>query len=426
MKKLSLIFAIVFLSLGLNAQNKTGKLKVIDTDTIIEKTRQRGYFQKAYVDPGDPRFMMTNTNNTFQFGIGGIIHATSFFDFDGATMNKDFVTWHIPVPTANTTHFGLDMGGTRLIAKGVTKTKSHEIVAVLELNVFTGSNAVNIRNAYVSYAGFTIGRTYSFFTDLDAGPLTVDNQGPNTQISNRHPLVGYRGGIGKKIYWGAAVENPDLKMSNYDSINVDFQRVPDVAAFAQFHWKRGHVQLSQLFRCLSYLSLNTGAPVLNSYSDYEKNFVFGYGTALSGKVYMTKKFFFTYQLVLGRGISSYIQELAEAKLDLVTCMGSKEMKPLTTYGGYLAFQYEFTPTVTASMTFGSVAINRYSDENYFDVNIDNYKSSYYLAVSAFKEIFEHGLFGIEYLWGERKNVDEFDCVAKGRSNRIDLMMKYTF
>jgi len=427
MKKLSIIIAILLFPFAMNAQTKERKLKVIDTDTILEKTKQLGYFQKAYVDPGDPRFMLSNADNTFQFGVGGIIHATTFYDFNGATAHKDFVTWHIPVPTANTSHFGLDMGGTRLITKGVSKIKGKEIIAVLELNVGTGTNAVNIRNAYVSFAGLTIGRTYSFFSDLDAGPLTVDNQGPNTQISNRHALIGYKSAVGKHFILGAAAETPSLKMSNYDSINCDFQKVPDITAFVQFHWNYGHVQLSQLVRWLYYVNVDPCVPV-TGYNDLTKNMVFGYGTALSGKFFMTKKknFFLTYQLVAGRGISSYIQELAEAQLDLVTCKGSNNMKPLTTYGGYVALQYEFKYDITAAITAGTVAIHRYNDENYFDKNIDNYKSSYYLAVSAFKRVFKHGLIGVEYLWGERKNIYEDGSIGKGNSNRIDLMMKYTF
>lgn len=425
MKRNLLVIALFLLSFAANAQKKDVDLKIIDTDTVT-KAKERGYFQKAYVDPGDPRFMMTNADDSFQFGIGGIIHATSYYDFNGATVSEDFVTWHIPVPTANTTHFGIVMGGTRLFAKGVSKYKNHEIVTVLELNVSSGFNDVNIRNAYISLSGLTIGKTYSFFTDLDAGPITVDNQGPNTQIENKHPLIGYRTDFGKHFNVGIAAENPYLVMSNYDSINYDFQKIPDVAAFVQFNWKNNHVQLSQLCRWLDYINIDSNDSPSRSYSDYTKHRVFGYGLAFSGKLYMAKDLFFTYQLVGGRGISSYIQELAESNLDLVTSLNSNEMKPLTTLGGYVALQYDFTPSSTVSLTAGTVSIQRNKDENYFDKNIDNYKSSYYFAISAFRKVFKHGMFGIEYLHGERKNIDELANVTIGRSSRIDMMFQYTF
>lgn len=425
MKKLSLIIVLVLCSFIMNAQKKEKKLKLVDTDTIVEKVRQQGYFQKAYVDPGDPRFMMTNADNTFQFGIGGIIHATAIYDINGANNNKDFVTWSIPVPTAHTQQFGIDMGGTRLIAKGVSKVGKRELVAVLEFNVGTGTTVVKMRNAYVSFAGFTIGRTYTFFQDLDAGPMTVDNQGPNTQIDNKHPLVGYRISAGKHFDFGVAAEEPNLNMTDHDSTKVykDFQKAPDATAFVKFHWKTGHVQFSQLCRWMYY---GYGNQSLQQYDDLNKKCVFGYGGALSGKIYIIPKLFFTFQVVTGRGIASYIQELANSNLDLVTCLGSQKMKPLTTTGGYAAFQYDFNDKWFASITGGFVNIHRYNDENYFDTNIGNFKTSYYVAINGFRQVFSHGMIGLEYLYGQRVNLDANDVRTVGRAHRIDFMLKYTF
>ena len=82
----------------------------------------------------------------------------------------------------------------------------------IEFGAGTSGNAINLRHAYFSYGGLTVGQTWSLFMDLSAGSETVDLEGPNTQISSRHPLIAYTLPLGKSWKIACSAEMPSLSM----------------------------------------------------------------------------------------------------------------------------------------------------------------------------------------------------------------------
>ncbi|MBQ0016161.1 MAG: porin [Bacteroidales bacterium] len=413
---------------------------------------ERGFFQKAYSDPSNPRFMMTNEDETFSFGIGGVVHFTTFEDFNGSVNATGFSTFDIASPTRYANHFGMSMTNSKINFKASSKLGNHNLIAFCELSAI-GDNGIELKKVYVSYDGLSVGKTYSFFMDLAAGVQTVDLQGPNTQIDNVHPLIGYTLPIGNRWEVAMAAEISKSPISDiYEQyVNVEFQSMPDFTAHIKLHDDWGHLQLSGVYRRLHYRSVNLQV-VGNDASSNE----IGFGAALSGKVNLGSRTFVTFQGVYGRGIAQYIADLAGAEVDLVAQswtddniykatfdpgwannldqkvpFGCTQLTTLPVYGGYFSVQHQFNQKFFASITYGCVATSSrgsvYDQYSLYLTTVPTYKSSQYVAANLFYNIDQYTMVGIEYLYGERHNYASLtDPSPQGHANRIDAMLIYTF
>ena len=75
---------------------------------------------------------------------------------------------------------------------------------------FFGSNSTTprLRHAYTQVKNLLIGQTFSNFQDPDAGPDTLDFQGPNGQVAIRNPQIRYSAKLAEKTSLRFSVEKP--------------------------------------------------------------------------------------------------------------------------------------------------------------------------------------------------------------------------
>lgn len=374
---------------------------------------ERGYFQKAFTDKGDPRFMIANEDETFKFGIGGFVNVIALIDFNGLVENPDFVTSQIPVPLENNTgQFGLGAENTRFNVKSVGKTKKGDVVAFMEADFRGSGKALHLRHAYISYFGFTIGQAWTTFMDLEAGPPTIDQEGPNTQIAIRQPMIRYSCNLTPKLSFSVAVEMSTPLIFDYSALGIknEYQRVPDIPLNVKYKDKFGHVQLAGILRTMNYYD-----DTVSNQSITEV----GYGVALSGKFNLPKKFYIYYQGVVGKGISLYIQDLSFSGLDLVLD-GNRpgRLKTLPMYGGYLSLQKDWLDNLYSAIIYSYTALP--APKNYHIPQL--FSHTHYFAVNLFWDPIPYATVGIEYLFGQRVN----QSGASANANRIDVMFRYGF
>lgn len=437
MRKFSLLVVLLMGCIFANAH---------DNDTIAPSMRvrqnkenwnkykpERGFFQKAYTDPGDPRFMITNEDESFSFGVGGVVHVISFFDFNGSLDNKDFSTWNITVPTYRSPQYDMTMGSTKINFKAKSKLGKHNLIAFVSLNTPSSEDQIKLRHAYISWGDFTIGKTYSFFMDLAAGPMTVDLQGPNTQVSLNAPLLGYTHTFDKWTV-AAALEMPSYQVPKLLSNGIspeeygiydEFQSTPDITAHINYKDDFGHLQAGFLFRRLHYWTIS-----LPFYDESESRVCNGYGASLSGLVHITPKLFFTFQGIYGKGVAKYLNDFSDAGMDLVIDKihtdgsGMTSMMALPTYGGYGSFQYDWNSKFSSALVIGftkAVKVNDVYKEIY------SFDFSRYSALNLFYKINDYCTCGIEYLHGYRQDYIPYsEKNLHGEANRINAMFSYTF
>ncbi len=429
------------LSQGL-LDNKDSLYKQKAYEEMVERLKsyynpEEGFFRKVYTDGGGPHFTIMDNKGNFKFAIGGNVHFTMFLDFYGSVDGNDFTTTNIFVPTDKASHFGLTAGSTKLNFKAEGKVGKRNMVGFVEMGVSAANGGITLRHAYVSYAGFTVGHTWSQFMDLAAGARTVDLEGPNTQISIRHPLIAYTLPIGKHWHLAASAELPSLSYvfaANQHVVEEEFQAIPDFVIHAKYKSDNWHLQAGAIFRDLAFYYND---PVTGSGVTKKR---FGWGTALSGSVFVAKKVMFSGQFVFGQGIASYIQDLANAKVDLVFMHNTAITNPKESYdlktpmmcGFYAAMQVFWTSRLNSSFIYGytnllpikGVEYGYLSDGGTFT----NFLSeTHYAAVNLFFDINADLSIGAEYLFGMKKlRGYNGNPNQQGIANRIDFMLNYSF
>ena len=448
MKKLLLILAAI-LGFNMTAQSQS-KGEQISADTVNKKetydekveriksyyTPEQGFFQKAFTDKGDPHFMIMDDQGNFKFGIGGNVHFTFFYDVYGSVDDKAFTTAAIPVPTDKANQIGFSMGGSKLNFRAIGKIGKRNMLGFIELGAGTSGNVINLRHAYFSYGGLTVGQTWSLFMDLGAGAQTVDLEGPNTQISSRHPLIAYTLPLNKSWQIAFSAEMPALSYifdntvgsTTVYSIEEEFQNAPDFVIHGKYKGDIGHVQVGAIFRNLSYYNYN----IITGEGNTERRT--GWGASASGSVLIAKKCIFSGQYFIGKGIASYVNDLAAAHVDLVKMTnrstGEADMETVPMTGFYVSTQALWSAQFSSSFIYGYTHL--FQNKDYIYGTSDRFlNSTHYAAVNLFWEIHPDLTIGAEYLFG-LKNLQYYgsEPVDKsslyGVANRLDFMLNYSF
>jgi hypothetical protein len=429
---LILLLCILFIQNVFSQKESSGKskgskrilggtiLKLSDTLWYRIYNPVQGYFQKANFDKSDPRFMIANEDQTFKFGIGGTVRLIAFTDFAGSIPGYDFVTSLIPIPTDNYGQFDLFANYSRINIKVVGKIKENPVVSFIEGSFTGANNAFKLRHAYVSFLGLTVGQTWSTFMDLQSAPPTIDGEGPGNQIALRHPMIRYTYYYKNKLHVAAAIEMSNLLMnSEYVrplKIYAQKQRVPDFIAHIKYEDKFGHIQLGALLSIINY-----GDSAQTKKSVY----ISAGGLSLSGTFNLWKEAKLFYQLDGGKGIASYIQDLSLFDYELLpTFIGDKKVNTAWMYGGFLALQQFWTKKIHSNIVYGITRLqppagNKALYEKYAPWY---YKYGQYFAVNTFWNFYDFANVGLEYVWGEKCNLNGL----KGHANRINLLFQYDF
>jgi len=389
-------------------------IRVSDTLWYHIYNPEQGYFQKANFDKSDPRFMVANENQTFKFGIGGFVKVVTFCDFNGSIPSNDFITSLIPIPTNHYGQFRIFANQSRLHFKVVGRVKKHTIVSFVEANFAGQNNTFKLRHAYISLLGLTVGQTWSTFMDLQAGPPTIDGEGPNNQIAIRHPMIRYTYYYKDKLQVAVAAEFSEILMGEVPKIYNQPQRIPDLVTHIKYQGKFGHVQLGAVFRIMNY-----GDSTLNKKSA----FVPGGGLSISGTVNLWKKAMLYYQIDGGRGIASYIQDLSVFNLDLLPAFReNQKMSTVWMYGGYLGLQQYWTNKLHSNIVYGITKLET-PPGPYFKMYLPwYYKYGQYLAINTIWNFFDFASTGVELVWGQRVNLNG----ERGYAHRVNLLLQYNF
>ena len=388
-----------------------------------------GFFHKAYRDASDPTFMFTDSKGDFSFGIGGTVVASAYYDIRGSIDSYMFNTSAISVPTDPSNHIGFTCTGSNVYLKARTNKSKVKVAAYLEL---TGAEAnftdyVFLQQAYLSVGRFSIGKTYSFFTALEAGVRTVDLRGPNTQVYNIHPLIGYSQAIGKHFSFGAAIEQPSEISSYYQNsanVSADYNRLPDVAARIKYRGDKGHIQLSAIYRELSYWASNTGFEIGQGKTFYKS----AYGISVGASLRPFKNFTVSGQGVYGKGIATYVQDLSSQTVNLLqedylTDDGYSVLTPTPVYGGYVGASYDFADRFELSAVYGTCNLSKKDDQ----YAASTFKNTQYASLNLFYFVSKSCMAGFAYTTG-RKHI--YTTAASedsmGKANRLNAYFVYRF
>ena len=393
------------------ARNRMAMMDAVDD---YNQTHRTGFQQ-----PGRPQFLFAHKQNKYSLALGGFIALRTSYDFGGTPSATDFIPSSIPVPGdyASRQRLSMDASTSRIYLKGIANTRALGRVVVYVSTDFRGgaqgSYTPRLREAYVSFKGFTFGRDVTTFCDLDAGPTTIDFQGPNAYNFTFATMIRYEYAFADNhLKFGVAAEMPSVSGTYNDNFATLKQRVPDFPAYFQYAWganRDSHIRASGVVRNMYLHNLRTG----NNTS------LLGWGVQFSGTIKVAQPLRLFMNGVYGKGVTPYIQDLTGSGLDFTpNPENADQIQTMPMWGWQAAAQINLTPRLFISGGYSTVRVQR-SHGFYSD---DQYKQGQYIFGNIFYSITPRCKVAGEYLYGSRKDMSN----DKGHANRVNVMLQYSF
>ncbi|MDE6375254.1 MAG: porin [Alistipes sp.] len=366
-----------------------------------------------------PQFVFATKNNRFSFALGGSVTLRAGYDFNGISDNLDFIPYDIPIPGNYNTRQKLMMDATtsRVFMKAITNTGAVGRVVVFMDADFRGgregSYTPRLRSAYVSVAGFTLGRDVTTFCDLQAAPTTIDFQGPNAYNFNFATMIRYEVTFAHdRLTFGIAAEMPHVSGTYNDNFASLRQRVPDFPAYLQLAWgnnRESHIRVSGVVRDMYLHNVRTG----------NNTTLLGWGAQFSGRIKIARPLVLFMNGIYGKGITPYIQDLTGSGLDFTpNPENAEQIQTMPMWGWQAAAQINLSRRVFLSGGFSMVRVEQ--NHGYYSGN--EYRQGQYIFGNIFYKASQRCRIAAEYLYGTRKNMD----AVKNHANRVNVMVQYNF
>jgi hypothetical protein len=279
----------------------------------------------------------------------------------------------------------------------------------------TNSYGLRLRHAYGTFAGFTVGQTWSTFMDVDNSPETVDFNGPIGSTSMRQGLIRYTSSTQGMGNWTVALENPVSYAYDVTGTTVKdgLSTVPDVV----LRWDKGFD-----WGAASVRAVTQQIKVVNDTVNASER---GYGLAATAALKLrggqdTLSLAATY----GDGIGRYFNYVEGAFIDEV------RNRMLTERVGGLVVGYQYKRSDTLRFNFVG-GWQKNFDNAYTDFALANglgsgqygiNRSLYQLHAGLIYNPVKNVDVGLEYIFGQRKTL----VGEKGDLSRLNLMARYVF
>jgi hypothetical protein len=369
-------------------------------------------YDNVPLDPRYPNYFRLPGTRTFM-RVGGYAKSDLTFDPRPAGDQERFIPASIPIPAplASVSNSTVSVRPSRInVDFLVPIEKERALRFFLEMDFFGSSSTTpRLRHAYAQGKNILIGQTFSNFMDVDAGPDTLDFQGPNSWVSIRNPQVRYTHRFTKATTASLSVEKPssDVAFKTPDFNAQPNSPSPDGTVQVRHEMSFGHIQFAGLFRDISAFL-----------PDGRSDSVFGWGFNLAGLVKTIGKDAFVYQGAYGNGIERYINDTSGLGIDAAVISVQnphlEAVPAIATYGGY---QHFWSPKLRSSAVYGFL-----QSENTPAQVSSQFHRSEYTAVNLIWSPIESLSLGSEFLYGWRVNKDN----STGNAPRIQLSAKYNF
>ena len=412
------------------------KLQFIRTTPEVAKIVDRTRPHEANSIP-TPKFAITSGNNNFVLTIGGQINVIAGGDIGNNLYSQSgagisFVTSQIPVPAVKGQKGDFYItpldGSVDMQVVGLANTPN-AVTGYIKV----GTNGVNtnvvLQRAYVSWRGLTGGMKLTLFQDDYAcQPPTIDPEGPSGCISNVAYEVSYKSKSYNGFRFAVGVDVPTFYTSkgyyrghdyaDFDNKQVSTttfeQMIPDVPAWVEYSfstWNR--IRLSGLMRNFRYRDRVAGKDRVET----------AWGAMLSGNIQPASKWILYYQAAYGKGIGSYIQDIAGHPYSFIPDdenPGRMTASPML--GANIGVTFNPTSKLQFNAMFSEARIWGVKDYANSVSEANNYKYALYGAVNCFYNINSFLQVGVEYLYGHRQTWN----IGGADDNRVQAQLSFTF
>ena len=297
--------------------------------------------------------------------------------------------------TDDSQSFKMDMYQSQIFIEGNYLQKNGEnIKALVEFDFWGGNGHMRLRKAYVETEHWQIGQNWNNFGDENLWPNVMEWEGPPSGVWLRTPHIKYMNTFNNESWiYEASIEAPIIDYVTIEEIEPlvqeEYQTTPDITFAVKNERKWGHLRLSSILRNIRYK--------LDEKTD---NFI-GYGFSLSGIYKTERKNNLQFQIVGGKGINAYLTSLSGLGYDgYPNQNGGFNATP--SYGGWISYEYFFTPKFHANAVFGFTDYSFNNMETY--LLIDESNDDLLVLNGDYSSTHTYGLFNLMYEPFERMTI----------------------
>jgi len=349
----------------------------------------------------------TNGKSKMKGSLGINMKLNGYYDvFGGLQDSETFNIGNINIfETDDSGSFKMDLYQTQIKLEGVFVRKNgEEVLSVVEFDFWGGNGHMRLRKAFIETGNWQIGQNWNNFGDEDLWPNIMEWEGPPSGIWTRTPHIKYFNTFNnEKWKYQVSLEAPIINYTSFGEleplVEEAHQVTPDLTLAIKNQHEWGHLRLSSILRNIRY-----------KFEGDIDNFI-GYGLAFSG-IYKTKrKNNFQFQLVGGKGITAYLTSVAGLGFDGFPTT-SNEFDATPSIGGWLSYEYFFTPKFHSNIVFGYTDYGFPDMERYILTNDiisegailqgDYFYTHSYGIVNLMYEPFERMTIGLELDYGIKK------------------------
>lgn len=361
--------------------------------------------------PLDPRFpgyfRLPGTHTMLR--IGGYAKTDFIYDLKPAGDAERFLpaTFPIPAPVGvnNTT---VSVRPTRMNLDFLVPIGDKSARFFIEFDLFgTNSTTPRLRHAYGQAVNFLIGQSFTNFMDPDAGPDTLEFQGPNSWVYVRNPQLRYTFALAEKTSLSFSVEkaSSDVSFTTPTYNSLPNSPTPDGAIKFRQEFAKGHMQFAALMR-------SPAAYLPNGVSDS----VFGWGLNFSGAQKFVGSDTFVYQAAYGAGMERYVNDTSGLGIDAAP-KDSTHLKAVPQTAIYGAYQHYWMKQLRSSAVYGFTQVQSTSMQPG-----STFHQSNYTAANLIWNPMGSLNVGAEYLYGWKVLKNE----SSANAPRFMFSAKYSF
>jgi hypothetical protein len=368
--------------------------------------------------PGSIRIPGTNTAIKF----GGQARMTLVHTLAPLGVDDRFITSSIPVTGAEVAGEGARTVYTPIASRVNLDMRSPsgvgDVRAFLEWDFADPKNAARLRHAFIQARHWTIGQTWSTFSDPEADPIGIDFEGLNAISRLRQTQVRYTQPLRENVSMSLAVENPAPDLTGATGVNL----VPDFVA--RMRWERpdsapgphllgrsAHIQAAVILRGLRGELTDEPTQTLSTG---------GYGGNVSGVIVPSwdADDRLKFAANAGRGIGRYITDLgALGGQDAFYDPTTATLNALPAFSTYIGYERLWKRTFTSTATYGIVRVDNFNGQP-GDSMRQTQRGSINLMWTPISEL----EVVLEFLAGRRLNKDG----TTGTSSQIQAGWTYRF
>lgn len=343
--------------------------------------------------------------------LGGYVRADLIWDFDNAGREDLFIARTIPLdgsPEDGQKTSFLHARDTRLNVNLVDRLLDTPVEAFIEIdflgadgNSFSSNYSPRLRHAWFNIGKWTIGQSWSDFTDTRAKPESVNFNTPTGQPSVRKPGIRYKSVLRNSMAWGVGIEQAASDFTNSEIDNVD-NVVPNLTGFMEWHNKMGRFRLSGLVTTLSY-------------GDNKKT---AGGLQFSGRVktpWLHERDNMVFGAVYGQGFAHYYPGLVSQELDGFIIDNNIEATTITS--GFAGIQHWWNSALRSTLEYSQIVV-----EAPITLLSEQSKRNERFSVNLMWSPLPKTTIGIEYLYGYHQTQSN----EQGTGKRVGLMARYDF